>query len=86
VGPPARLAAHPLNAQPVVSGLGAGPPPVSAPADQTTARLALRLGTPLRQLDRSSRTQVSLGVLFDGLRKMDYDYPTVETPSRVVAR
>lgn len=47
VGPPAGLAAHPLNAQPVVAGLGAGPALVGAPADQTIVGLALRMRTAL---------------------------------------
>jgi hypothetical protein len=66
VGPPADLTAHPLNAQPVVAGLGADPAPVPAPADQTVAGLAVRMRAALGQLNITGGTDFRLGVLFDG--------------------
>jgi hypothetical protein len=78
VGPPASLATHPLNAQPVVAALATGPAPVRTPANQAAAGLAVPMGTTLRQADRSGRAAFGLSILFDGQRKMDYDNHTVE--------
>jgi hypothetical protein len=86
VGATALLATDPLNAQAVSFCTGAGPTVVSAPADQAVSGLTVRVGTSVGQFEDTSWAGLSLGVLFDGKRKMDYDDHAMETPSRVVER
>ena len=78
VGPTTLPAADALNAQTVSFCFGAGPAVVSAPADQTACRLTVRVGTSVGQFEGTAWAGLGLGVLFDGMGKMDYDNHTVE--------
>jgi hypothetical protein len=84
VRPAADFAADPLNTQPVVPLLGAGPTRVGAPADQGALCLAFGMGTAIREGNVTPRTDISLGIVFDRKGEMMYDNHAFGTPLRVV--